>query len=148
MNESELIETGPNYSHTTNGRELEYQLCRIFVGHLPVDYLSKDDIYAIFEAYGKILAIRNELNWWIMTPEVIAPLVVVIFLISKWSLHKGYCFVQFKTPEMAKEAATAQNGRRVKNSCLEVNLATISKEEVTNSSNIQSMITSFKHYVT
>ena len=31
---------------------------------------------------------------------------------------------------MAKEAATAQNGRRVKNSCLEVNLATISKEEV------------------
>jgi hypothetical protein len=30
---------------------------------------------------------------------------------------------------MAKEAATAQNGRRVKNSCLEVNLATISKEE-------------------
>ena len=67
MNESELIETGPNYSHTTNGRELEYQLCRIFVGHLPVDYLSKDDIYSIFEAYGKILAIRNELNCHVVT---------------------------------------------------------------------------------
>ena len=31
---------------------------------------------------------------------------------------------------MAQKAATAQNGRRVKTSCLEVNLATISKDEV------------------
>ena len=47
---------------------------------------------------------------------------------------------------MAKEAATAQNGRRVKNSCLEVNLATISKEEVnkTPSNSIKFNLIKFK----
>ena len=102
MTERELLVDGPNYSHTTNGKEEMYQKCRIFVGHLPVDFLSKDDIFHIFEKYGKILAI---------------------------SLHKGYAFLQFKSPEMAELAATSENGRRVKGACLEVNLATISKDE-------------------
>ena len=102
ITEKELLADGPNYSHTTNGKEEQYQKCRIFVGHLPVDFLSKDDIYWIFEKYGKILAI---------------------------SLHKGYAFLQFKNSEMAELAATSENGRRVKGACLEVNLATISKEE-------------------
>ena len=102
MTEKELLVDGPNYSHTTNGKEEQYQKCRIFVGHLPVDFLSKDDIYYIFDKYGKILAI---------------------------SLHKGFSFIQFKNPEMAELAATSENGRRVKGACLEVNLATISKEE-------------------
>lgn len=102
MTERELLVDGPNYSHTTNGKEEQYQKCRIFVGHLPVDFLSKDDIFYIFEKYGKLLAI---------------------------SLHKGYAFIQFKNPEMAELAATSENGRRVKGACLEVNLATISKDE-------------------
>ena len=62
MTEEEIVDAGPNYSHTTNGKELEYQQCRIFVGHLPVDFLSKDDIYNIFEEYGKILAIRKNIT--------------------------------------------------------------------------------------
>ena len=46
------------------------------------------------------------------------------------SLHRGYCFVQYQTPEMAQAAADAENGRRVKQACLEVNIATITKDEV------------------
>ena len=62
INEDDILESGPNYSHTTNGKELEYQQRRIFVGHLPVDYLSKDEIYYMFEKYGTIIAIRNVLQ--------------------------------------------------------------------------------------
>merc|ERR1711892_481905 len=102
VQEDDILETGPNYSHTTNGRELEYQQRRIFIGHLPVDFLSKDEIYFMFHSYGTIIAI---------------------------SLHRGYCFVQYQTPEQAQAAANAENGRRVKQACLEVNIATISKEE-------------------
>ena len=63
VHEDDILETGPNYSHTTNGRELEYQQRRIFVGHLPVDFLSKDEIYFMFQSYGTIIAIRfNSVN--------------------------------------------------------------------------------------
>lgn len=62
INEDDILEAGPNYSHTTNGKELEYQQRRIFVGHLPVDFLSKDEIYYMFEKYGTIIAIRNVLK--------------------------------------------------------------------------------------
>ena len=87
MTEEEMMDDGPMYTHTTNGKELEYQICRVFVGHLPVDYLSKDDIYYQFEKYGKIISI---------------------------SLHRGFAFIQFKAPEMARHAASSENGRRCK----------------------------------
>lgn len=102
MTEEEMMDDGPMYTHTTNGKELEYQICRVFVGHLPVDYLSKDDIYHQFEKYGKIISI---------------------------SLHRGFAFIQFKAPEMARHAASSENGRRCKGASLEVNMAQLSKEE-------------------
>ena len=71
----------------------------------------------MFEKYGTIIAIR-----WIETTK--------FKVYEDLSLHRGYCFVQYQTPEMAQAASNAENGRRVKQACLEVNIATITKEEV------------------
>ena len=63
--------------------------CRLYVGSLYYD-LTSADIRALFESFGEV--VKCEMSVEPLTQR-----------------SKGYCFVEFKTPEMA-EAALAMNG--------------------------------------
>lgn len=63
--------------------------CRIYVGSLYYD-LTEADVRALFESFGEV--VKCEMS--------IEPLT---------QRSKGYCFIEFRTPEMA-DAAMAMNG--------------------------------------
>ena len=63
--------------------------CRIYVGSLYYD-LTASDVQALFESFGEIT--KCEMSMDPVTRK-----------------SKGFCFVEFRTPEMA-QAATAMNG--------------------------------------
>jgi RNA-binding protein 23/39 len=63
--------------------------CRIYVGSLYYD-LTADDITALFEGFGEVT--KCELQMDAVTGR-----------------SKGFCFLEFKTPEQA-QAAMAMNG--------------------------------------
>ena len=76
--------------------------CRIYVGSLYYD-LTANDVSALFESFGDIVKCE-------MTMDAVT------------GKSKGFCFIEFRTPEMAL-AATAMNGfdlagRKV---CLRIN---------------------------
>lgn len=56
---------------------------RVFIGNLPSDKLSRQEVEKLFEPYGKILGV---------------------------SMHRSYGFVQFDNEESAKEAVQNTNG--------------------------------------
>ena len=56
---------------------------RVFIGNLPSDKLSRQEVEKLFEPYGKILGV---------------------------SMHRSYGFVQFDSEEAAKEAVRQTNG--------------------------------------
>ena len=56
---------------------------RVFVGNLPSDKVSRQDVEKLFQSYGKILGV---------------------------SLHKSYGFIQFEDEDSAKEAVKGLHG--------------------------------------
>lgn len=60
--------------------------CRIFLGNLASEKTSKEEIRHIFERYGHI-------------DEVV--------------MRKSFGFVQFNTPEAARDAIKSENGRMI-----------------------------------
>ena len=57
---------------------------RVFIGNLPAEKVSRQDVEKLFRPYGKILGV---------------------------SLHKSYGFVQFSDEDCANEAVKSVNGR-------------------------------------
>ena len=75
---------------SSNGVDSAYSMsCRIYVGSLYYD-LTASDVSALFESFGDIVKCE-------MTMDAVT------------GKSKGFCFIEFRTPEMAL-AATAMNG--------------------------------------
>eukprot|EP00731_Ephydatia_muelleri_P038343 Em0728g2a len=75
---------------------------RVFIGNLPSDKLSRQEVEKLFEPYGKILGV---------------------------SMHRSYGFVQFDSEEAAKEAVRQTNGTVLCGLRLDVNIATERRKE-------------------
>jgi RNA recognition motif-containing protein len=66
----------------------------LFVKGLPYEF-KEDDIGDRFRKFGEIKAIRLAYNW-------------------QTKQSKGFAYIQFETPENAKKALLAVNGKEVK----------------------------------
>jgi RNA recognition motif-containing protein len=66
----------------------------LFVKGLPYDF-KEDDIGDRFRKFGEIKAIRLAYNW-------------------QTKQSKGFAYIQFETPDCAKKALLAMNGKDVK----------------------------------
>lgn len=71
-------------SNVTNNTDPDSVRSRVFVGNLNTTALTKDDVRAIFERYGDVVAV---------------------------STHRGYAFVQYATDSSARNAVAGEDQR-------------------------------------
>lgn len=81
----------------TNIEDPAYLNARLFIGRLPSDRCTKEELEGLFSIYGKILGV---------------------------SIHdRGFGFVQFEKEEDARKAQEAENGTKFKGQVLDVKMA-------------------------
>lgn len=84
-------------TNRTNIEDPAFLNARIFIGKLPSDRCTKEELEALFEPYGKILGV---------------------------SIHdRGFGFVQFEKEEDARKAQEAENGSKFKGQVLDIKMA-------------------------
>jgi len=89
-------------SSFTNSNDPKYLKSRVFVGHLPTDYLTREELTERFAAYGSVVGL---------------------------SIHKGYAFVQYEEEEDALKAVREQDGSVVKGKRIDARIAIERRKE-------------------
>lgn len=94
-NGEETAKNGTKASRTSQrfsgiGKEGKSETGLIYVGHLPYGFVE-EGLKEYFEQYGDVLRVK-------------------LMRSKKTARSKGYCFIEFKEPEVAKIAAQSMNG--------------------------------------
>ena len=69
LTEKEILNCGPSYGH--DAKRNKNAMAAVYVGNLPLDQLSKDDVYQMFTKYGAIDAISFEFRFYAQKTELI-----------------------------------------------------------------------------
>ena len=83
QSEDRLLRLYDKEGRNTSSTDPKMMNARVFIGNLPAEKVSRQDVEQIFAPFGKILGV---------------------------SLHKSYGFVQFDDEEAAREAVKNTNG--------------------------------------
>ena len=86
MSREDKLERLDREGRNTSSTDPKMMNSRVFIGNLPAEKVSRQDVETMFGSFGKILGV---------------------------SLHKSYGFVQFDNVESANEAVRANNGKTV-----------------------------------